>query len=293
MMRFKSAKILLLLPIYCLSVLITNGQTIFMEPSRNTDPAYAQLDLANRLNQWNIRQMGFQIVGNAVGQRRGKPLTQAEINRIIENAKKLNRYNSATTATHYKYNGQSMIPSMLLKDMALDDVNRMMAISLMQKSLTYYLTTSMQDNFESHDLAWATVYFLDISYLVYHDANRPNKSSTSYTGIKPELSFKIYQTISKSLLEDPAVKKMTDAEKQMATENLAIMAGTVSLLYGSLIDPSSITNLGNGLYGPKTSPQEKEKQITAIKQQAKQNMEKVFGVSADKIKITDNGVAFN
>lgn len=264
-----------------------------MDPSRNSDPAYAQIDLANRLNQWNIRQMGFQIVGNAAAQRRGKPMTQAEINRIIENAKKLKRYNSAPIVTHYKYNGQSMIPSMLIKDVALDDVNRMMAVNLMQKSLTYYLTTSMQDNFESHDLAWATVYFLDINYLVYHDANRRNKSSTPYTGIKPELSFKIYQTISKSLAEDPAVKKMTDAEKQMATENLAIMAGTVSLLYGSLIDSSSLTNLADGLYGPKTSQQEKENQISAIKQQAKRNMEKVFGVSADRIKITDNGLIIN
>lgn len=292
-MRFKSTKILLFLTIFCLSVFIINGQTIFMEPSRTSDPAYAQIDLANRLNQWNIRQMGFQIVGNAASQRRGKPMTQAEINRIIENAKKLNRYNSAPIVTHYKYNGRSIIPSMLLKDVALDDVNKMMAISLMQKSLNYYLTTSMQDNFESHDLAWATVYFLDLNYLVYHDANRPNKSTTPYTGIKPELSFKIYQTISKSLAEDPAVKKMTDADKQTATETLAIMAGTSVLLYSSLIDPSSITNLGNGLYGPKTSPQEKEKQIDAVKQQARQNLEKVFGVSADRIKITENGLVIN
>lgn len=292
-MRFNSTKILLFLPIYCLSVFITHGQTIFMEPSRTSDPAYAQIDLANRLNQWNIRQLGFQIVGNAATQRRGKPMTQAEINRIIENAKKLKRYNSAPTVTHYKYNGQSMIPSMLLKDVALDDVNRMMAINLMQKSLTYYLTTSMQDNFESHDLTWATVYFLDINYLVYHDANRPNHSSTPYRGIEPELSFKMYQTIGKSLAEDPAIKKMTDAEKQMATENLAIMAGTVSLLYGSLIDSSSLTNLADGLYGQKTSPQEKENKITAVKQQAKRNLEKIFGVSADKIKITNNGVTFN
>lgn len=41
------------------------AQPIFMEPSQNKDPAYAQLDLANRMNQWNIRQLGFQIAGMA------------------------------------------------------------------------------------------------------------------------------------------------------------------------------------------------------------------------------------
>ena len=86
---------------------------------------------------------------------------------------------------------------------------------------------------------------------------------------------------------------MTDAEKQMATENLAIMAGTTSFLYASLIDSSSLTNLANGLYGPKTSPQEMENRIAAVKEQARQNLEKVFGVSADKIKINNNGVVFN
>lgn len=292
-MRFRAVRILLIFPIFCLSFSAARGQTIFMEPSRTSDPAYAQIDLANRLNQWNIRQLGFQIIGSAGRSQGGKKLSQAEINRIIENAKKLNRYNGAPSVTHYKYNGQSMIPSMLLKDMALDDVNRMMAISLMQKSLNYYLTTSAQDNFESHDLTWATVYFLSLSYLIYHDSGRPGKSSTPYTEIKPELEFKIYQTLSKSLTEDAAIKKMSDAEKQMATENLAIMAGTTSQIYSSLIDSSSMTNLADGLYGPKTSPQEKENQINAVRQQAKRNMEKVFGVSADKIKITENGVVFN
>lgn len=281
------------MPIYCSGVLGIYGQTIFMEPSRTSDPAYAQIDLANRLNQWNIRQLGFQIIGNAGRSQGGKKLSQAEINRIIENAKKLNRYNGAPIITHFKSSGQPMIPSMLLKDVALDDVNKMMAINMMQKSLTFYLTTSAQDNFDSNDLSWATVYFLSLSYLIYHDSARPGKSSTPYTEMKPELEFKMYQTISKSLSEDPAVKKMTDAEKQMATENLAIMAGTTSLLYSNLIDSTSLTNLADGLYGPKNSPQEKENQIIAVKKQAKQNLEKVFGVSADKIKINENGIVFN
>ena len=157
MMRFNSTVILLFLFIFCLNVSITRGQTIFMEPSRTSDPGYAQIDLANRMNQWNIRQLGFQIVGNAAGQKRGKPLTQAEINRIIENSKKLKRYNSAPNVTQFKHSGQSMIPEMLLKEVAFDDVNKMIAINLMEKSLRYYLTTSAQDNFEQNDLISSTV----------------------------------------------------------------------------------------------------------------------------------------
>ncbi|RYX81915.1 hypothetical protein EON83_21990 [bacterium] len=268
------------------------GQPIFMEPSQNKDPAYAQLDLSNRMNQWNIRQLGFQIVGNARFQKRGKPMSQAEINRIIQNAKKLNRYNSPASITKYKDSGKSIIPARLLQGVPLDDINKRLAIGLMEKSLTSYLTTSMHDGFESNDLAWATVYFLDLSYLVSRDSGRPAKSSTQYTSISPELSYKIYRDIHSSLVNNPKVRKMTDAQKQMACENLVIMAGTNAMLCAELIDPMSQLNLGDGLYGPKTSPQDKEKRIVDVKQQAKRNLEQVFGVPAAKIQITGNGVVF-
>lgn len=274
------------------SIPSAKAQTIFMEPSQNKDPAYAQLDLSNRINQWNIRQLGFQIVGNARFQKRGKPLSQAQINRIIQNAKKLNRYNSAASITKYKDSGRPIVPARLQQGVPLDDINKRLAIGLMEKSLTSYLTTSMHDGFEFNDLAWATVYFLDMSYLVSRDSGRPGKSSTQYTSISPELSFKIYRDIQSSLANNPKVRKMTDLQKQMASENLVIMAGTNAMLYAELIDPMSMKNLGDGLYGPKTSLEDKEKRVVAVKQHAKRNLEQVFGVPAAKIQITGNGVVF-
>lgn len=270
----------------------SKAQTVFMDPSQNKDPAYAQLDLSNRMNQWNIRQLGFQIVGSARFQKRGKPLSQAQINRIIQNAKKLNRYNSAPSITKYKGSGKSIVPAQLLKGVALNDINKRLAVGLMEKSLTGYLTTSMHDGFESNDLAWATAYFLEMSYLVSRDSGRPGKKSTQYTSIEPELSFKIYREIHSSLANNPKVRKMTDVQKQMAAENLVIMAGTNAMLYAEMIDPMSQSNLGDGLYGPKTSAADKEKRIVAVKQQAKRNLEKVFGVPAAKIQITGHGVVF-
>jgi len=291
-MKFKKlGKLSLFLFVFALQVSHLFGQQV-LSPKQIQDPAYAQLDFTNRLNEWNIRQMGFMIVGGAY-RNSGKKLSQAEINRIVENAKKLKRYNSTPTVTHFKDNGQNIIPAMVAKDVEFKDIDKMMAASLMNKSITYYLTTSMQDQFEAHDLAWAMVYFLDLSYLTFHDANRADKSTTDLTGVSPQISFKIYQKIHKTLAEDATIKKMSDREKQMATESLAIMAGSTSFQYAALIDPSSYTNLANGLYGKAETPQEKEAKITAIKRQAGQNLEKVFGVPANKIKIDDNGVSFD
>lgn len=257
-------------------------------------PPVGMVELTNRMNQWNIRQFGFQIVGNARFQKRGKPMSQAQINRIVQNAKKLNRYNSAPSITKYKDSGRSIVPALLLQGVALDDINRRLAVGLMEKSFTGYLTTSMQDGFESNDLAWATVYFLDLSYLVSRDSGRSGKSSTQYTSISPELSYKMYREIHSSLANNPKARKMTDVQKQMASANLVIMAGTNAMLYAELIHPMSMSmsNLGNGLYGPKTSADDKEKKIVAVKQKAKRNLEQVFGFPAAKIQITGNGVAF-
>ena len=283
--------ILLFLFIFTLQLSHLHGQQI-LSPKQIQDPAYAQLDFMNRLNEWNIRQMGFMIVGGAY-RNSGKKLSQAEINRIMENAKKLNRYNSTPSVTHFKDNGRNVITEMFAREAEFRNVDKMMAASLMNRSITYYLTTSMQDQFEAHDLTWAMVYFLDLSYLTFNDANRPGKSTTNLTGVSPQISFKIYQKLHKVLAEDPKIKNMSDLEKQIATENLAIMAGTTSFQYVALIDPSSYTNLANGLYGRAETPQEKENKISAVKRQAGQNLEKIFGVPASSIKIDETGVSFN
>lgn len=283
---------LLLLPLLAgtLSTPRVYGQAV-LAPPRTTDPAYAQLDFANRLSEWNIRQMGFQIVGGAF-RNSGKRLSQAEINRIVESARKLKRYNSTPTITHFKNSGQPIIPTLAAKGAGFNDMDKLMAANVMNKSLIQYLKTSAEDQFESNDLTWAMVYFLDVNYLVYNDANRPGKSATKLTGVSPQISFKIYQQLHKTIAADPAIKKMSDRDKQIATENLAIMTGATSFQYGSLIDPSSLSNLANGLYGPAESPQEQEKKISLIKQQAGRNLEKVLGVPANKIKIDENGVSF-
>lgn len=292
-MKYKKlSKLLSFLFVFALSGFYLYGQQV-LSPKQIQDPAYAQLDFMNRLSEWNIRQMGYMIVGGAYRNSGGKKLSQAEIDRIVANAKKLKRYNSAPTVTHFKDDGTNIIPSMVAKDAEFRNIDQMMAASMMNKAITYYLTTSMQDQFEAHDLAWAMVYFLDLSYLTFHDANRADKSTTDLTGVSPQISFKIYQKVHKMLADDPKIQKLSDREKQMATENLAIMAGVTSFQYIAQIDPSSITNLGNGLYGKPVTPQEKEDKISAIKRQAGQNMEKVFGVPANKIKIDDNGVSFD
>lgn len=291
-MKYKKlSKLLSFLFVFAFSGVYLYGQQV-LSPKQIKDPAYAQLDFMNRLNEWNIRQMGFMIVGGAY-RNSGKKLTQAEINRIVENAKKLKRYNSTPTVTHFKDNGRNVVTEMVAKEAEFRDVDQMMAASLMNRSITYYLTTSMQDQFEANDLTWAMVYFLDLSYLIYHDSSRPDKSTTNLKGVSPQISFKIYQQIHKTLAEDPAIKKMTDLQKQIAAENLVIMAGSTIFPYVALIDPTSYTNLANGMYGRAVTPQEKEAKIDAIKRQAGQNMEKIFGVPAGKIKIDKNGVSFD
>ena len=291
-MKYKKLnKLLLSLVVFALQGFYVYGQQI-LSPKQIQDPAYAQIDFTNRLNEWNIRQMGFMIVGGAY-RNSGKKLSAVEINRIMEKAKKLNRYNSTPTVTHFKDNGRNVVTEMVAKDAEFKNIDQMMAASLMNRSITYYLTTSMQDQFEAHDLTWAMVYFLDLSYLTFHDSSRAGKSTTDLTGVSPQIAFKIYQQIHKTLAEDPKIKKMSDLEKQIATENLAIMAGSTSFQYAALIDPSSYTNLANGLYGRAVTPQEKEAKISAIKRQAGQNLEKIFGVPASKIKIDDNGVSFD
>ena len=84
----------------------------------------------------------------------------------------------------------------------------------------------------------------------------------------------IYEQFRRALSENAEVKKMTDAQKQEVTEVLAVLTGMAYLQFsqGSLIKSAE--------------------QMEKGRQTARANLEKLAGVSADNVKITNNGLEF-
>jgi hypothetical protein len=157
--------------------------------------------------------------------------------------------------------------------------------------LDLYRRTAANDGFPANDLAYALEYFVVNNYQVYHHLLDIHADPTiaaiddplaRLQAIKVKEQMKVtlpqeravYDQFKRVLSETSDVRKMTDRQKQELTELLAVVTGVAYLQF------SQGSKNGSG------------EQMEKGRQLARTSLEKLVGASADRMKITNNGLEF-
>jgi hypothetical protein len=169
--------------------------------------------------------------------------------------------------------------------------NRAETEQILNSFVNIYKQTAQKDGFPSDDLAYAFEYFVVNNYQIYHDlvelpADKDPRAKRAKDGFerieilnqKKLLQVSMYQERAiykqfKEILQSNAdIQKMTDLQKQEASELLAIMFGV---------------NLAGYLKGINDGDEQLTEQARGL---AKEGLEKLLGASINQIKITNNGL---
>ncbi len=154
-----------------------------------------------------------------------------------------------------------------------------------------YRQTAQKDGFPANDLAYAFEYFVVNNYQIYHDlfdlpAEKDPRMRRAIDGFERiqiasekrllQISItqerEIYNQFREVLAANPEIQKMTDAQKQEASELLAIMFGVNFAGYMKGINDGD------------------DKLTEQSRQLAKEGLEKLLGASISRIRITDGGL---
>lgn len=198
----------------------------------------------------------------------------------------------AISSTAFRNSGQSILPAMLAQRSAGSDAEKQQAQGFFESQLELYKRTATTDKFPPDELAYAMEYLVVNSYMTFHDLHDvpPDKDPRAKRGrdaserqriltekrtIVPTLTQEraVYGQMLTLLAANPAVAKLGDREKQELTELLAIMLGVNYSMYMKGIETGD------------------EKLLAQARQTARQNLERVLGLSITKVKIDDSGVS--
>ena len=194
--------------------------------------------------------------------------------------------------TAFKENPNNSLMKLVAPKIA-DERQRLGIEKLFDFALNTYKDTAKKDGFPANDLAYAFEYFVVNNYNIYHDLvevpyEKDPRAKRGKDGfdriaimgekkvlmIKPFQETAVYEQFKAVLAANANVQKMTDAQKQQAAEVCAVMLGVNFAVY--------MQGINN----------EDEKMLEQARQSAKQGLEKLFGVSIEKIKIGNDGVEF-
>lgn len=159
--------------------------------------------------------------------------------------------------------------------------------------LDNYEKIALGDGLPPNDLAYAFSFFIVNNYTIYNDLKEKSpadkalmkpsgdpllalqRSYSKKAGVVTSTAEKaVYQQIKTFLSANPAIVKLTDRQKQEFTEMLAIITFT-------------------NYYTYETAGKNNDAEVFAKAQNtAKQSLEKLLGVPADKIKISAKGLEF-
>jgi len=162
---------------------------------------------------------------------------------------------------------------------------------ILNSFVNLYKQTAQKDGFPADDLAYAFEYFVVNNYQIYHDlidlpADKDPRAKRAKDGFErirllnekklKQVSINqeraIYRQFKEMLAANADIQKMTDLQKQEASELLAIMFGVNFAGY--------MKGINDG-----------DEQLTEqARQLAKEGLEKLLGVSISQVKITNNGL---
>lgn len=146
-----------------------------------------------------------------------------------------------------------------------------------------YETLAANDNVSPDDLSYGLAFFIVNNYVVVNDSKEINpalKSKSDESTINKKAAFSdavqkiIRKQVKDSLTSNPAIAKLTDRQKQEFTEMLVIVTVTNYYMYEIAGKSGTAENFAQA------------------RNETRQLLEKILGVPADKIKITENGLEF-
>jgi len=189
----------------------------------------------------------------------------------------------ATGVTAFNAAGGRILPDQLSKAQGKTASEISQAKQTFDMFLNTYEKTALKDGFPANDLAYGFEFFIVNNYVVYKDLQLSdpadkalmsrNSKQAGYSLVESAEKI-IYQQIKDVLSKNPEIIKLTNRQKQEFTEMLAIVTMANYYTYaaaGKNNDAEAFAQTQNT---------------------AKQALEKLFGGSADKIKITANGLEF-
>lgn len=249
-------------------------------------PAAAQI-MSNPA-QWYINNQIYStrvfngVVANSMLRRKSTNGNQARQNQTKTPNK------TATDYSVFKATPNNSLPKQLS---AKSGGNQSETEQILNSFVNLYKQTAQKDGFPPDDLAYAFEYFVVNNYQIYHDlvevpADKDPRAKRAKDGFerieilnqKKLLQVSIYQEraiykqFKEMLASNAEIQKMTDLQKQEASELLAIMFGVNFAGY--------IKGINDG-----------DDQLTdQARQLAKEGLEKLLGASINQIKITNNGL---
>lgn len=243
----------------------------------------ADAQIMSNPSQWYINNQIYSMrvfngmVGNSMLKKSGKTSSKRPPN-------------PPTTNPGSFKSGPSILPARLSKNAADGGQTR----QLLDELVALYKQTASKDGFPANDVAYAFEYFVVNNYQIYHDLidvpadldPRVRRAKDGFERIQilnekkllqvsPFQERAIFEQFRGVVGQNAELAKMTDAQKQEATEVLAIMFGI---------------NFAAYMQGIKTRDDALANQA---RQAARDGLEKLLGTPIDRIKITNNGLEVN
>lgn len=187
------------------------------------------------------------------------------------------------SSTLFRGSTRFVIADLLVKQSNASAEQKADAVKIIEQMVIIYADTATKDGFPANDLAYAFQYYVVQNYHAYHNVfENPvvipytntidvSKTPNYISSFGEKALFNQFKAV---LTQNPAVTKLSDLQKQQYTELLAV-----------------ITNINFTAYGEGLKRKDR-KIIGQTRAAAKQNLERLFGVSADKIVINDSGLSF-
>ena len=200
--------------------------------------------------------------------------------------------NKSADKTAVNYTAFRSAPANILpKQLSAKSSNKNETEQILNSFVSLYRQTAQKDGFPADDLAYAFEYFVVNNYQIYHDlvelpADKDPRARRAKDGFEKiqilnekklqQVSINQERTIYKQFREVLAanadIQKMTDAQKQEASELLAIMFGV---------------NFAGYMKGINDGDEQLTEQARRL---AKEGLEKLLGVPISQIKINNNGL---
>lgn len=133
------------------------------------------------------------------------------------------------------------------------------------KLLEFYEGYVQERQWQLHDVAHAISYYIGANYYV----------STDGKDLNPKQAWGLYNSVSRLLTEGKVLQNLSESEKQEMYEVMAIQGALPLLGYNSAVS-------------------EGNKEMSAqFRQNARQNLEKLFGVPVAQLQFTNEGIVIN
>jgi hypothetical protein len=157
---------------------------------------------------------------------------------------------AAGASTAFEPAKGNLMPGKLAAAAGTTPQARAQAQAALDGYITLYRQTAAKDGFPANDLAYAFGYFVVNSYQVHHDlVDMPAEQDPRLRGardladklqalaekkrlqVSPSQERALFEQFRQRLAADPAIRKMSDAEKQEAAESMAIAFGVTYTAY--------------------------------------------------------------